>query len=89
MSMGSDLREAIIEDRVEEAIQKRLEAGEFYTAEQVAEQVAQQMSEQKELLIESHVKTVKKMMNDGIALDKSLQYIPEEYQDEVRKIISE
>ena len=82
MSMGSDLREAIIEDRVEEAIQKRLEAGEFYTAEQ--------MSEQKELLIESHVKTVKKMMNDGIALDKSLQYIPEEYQDEVRKrIISE
>ena len=82
MSMGSDLREAIIEDRVEEAIQKRLEAGEFYTAEQ--------MSKQKELLIESHVKTVKKMMNDGIALDKSLQYIPEEYQDEVRKrIISE
>jgi len=79
MSMGSDLREAIIEDRVEEAIQKRIEAGEFYTAEQ-------KRKEQ----IENDIEIVKKMMDDGIALDKSLQYIPEEYQGEVRKrIISE
>jgi len=79
MSMGSDLREAIIEDRMEEAIQKRIEAGEFYTAEQ-------KRKEQ----IENNIEIVKKMMDDGIALDKSLQYIPEEYQGEVRKrIISE
>ena len=84
MSMGSDLREAIIEDRVEEAIQKRLEAGEFYTAEQVAEQMAEQMSEQKELLIESFVEVVRKLINNGMPIDESLQMIPSDIREEIR-----
>ncbi len=76
MSMGSDLREAIIEDRVEEKIQKMLESGELYTAEQ--------MAEQKELLIESHVEIVKRMIADGWTLDKSIQMIPSNIREEVR-----
>ena len=81
MSMGSDLREAIIEDRVEEAIQKRLEAGEFYTAEQ--------MAEQKELLIESHAETVRKLINKGMPIDESLQMIPSDIREEVEKRITD
>lgn len=76
MSMGSDLREAIIEDRVEEKIQKMLESGELYTAEQ--------MAELKELLIESHVEIVKRMIADGWTLDKSIQMIPSNIREEVR-----
>ena len=81
MSMGSDLREAIIEDRVEEAIQKRLEAGEFYTAEQ--------MSKQKELLIESHAETVRKLISKGMSIDESLQMIPSDIREEVEKRITD
>jgi hypothetical protein len=84
MSMGSDLREAIIEDRVEEKIQKMLESGELYTAEQMAKLKAKQMAEQKELLIESHVEIVKRMIADGWSLDKSIQMIPSNIREEVR-----
>lgn len=84
MSMGSDLREAIIEDRVEEKIQKMLESGELYTAEQMAKLKAKQMAEQKELLIESNVEVVKRMIADGWTLDKSIQMIPSNIREEVR-----
>ncbi len=84
MSMGSDLREAIIEDRVEEKIQKMLESGELYTAEQMAKLKAKQMAEQKELLIESHVEIVKRMIADGWSLVKSIQMIPSNIREEVR-----
>ncbi|MBE6521752.1 MAG: hypothetical protein E7Z62_01275 [Thermoplasmata archaeon] len=81
MSMGSDLREAIIEDRVEEKIQKMLESGELYTAEQ--------MSKQKELLIESNVEIVKRMIADGWTLDKSIQMIPSDIREKVRSRFKE
>ncbi len=81
MSMGSDLREAIIEDRVEERIQKMLESGELYTAEQ--------MAEQKELLIESNVEVVKRMIADGWSLDKSIQMIPSDIREKVRSRFKE
>ena len=81
MSMGSDLREAIIEDRVEERIQKMLESGELYTAEQMAEQMSKQ---KEELLIESNVEVVKRMIADGWSLDKSIQMIPSNIREEVR-----
>ena len=77
MSMGSDLREAIIEDRVEEKIQKMLESGELYTAEQMSKQ-------KEELLIESHVEIVKRMIADGWSLVKSIQMIPSNIREEVR-----
>ncbi len=73
MSMGSDLREAIIEDRVEEKIQKMLESGELYTAEQ-------KRKEQ----IENDIEIVKKMIADGWTLDKSIQMIPSNIREEVR-----
>ena len=73
MSMGSDLREAIIEDRVEERIQKMLESGELYTAEQ-------KRKEQ----IENDIEIVKKMIADGWTLDKSIQMIPSNIREEVR-----
>ncbi|MBR4244554.1 MAG: hypothetical protein IKQ14_04085 [Candidatus Methanomethylophilaceae archaeon] len=71
--MGSDLREAIIEDRVEEKIQKMLESGELYTAEQ-------KRKEQ----IENDIEIVKKMIADGWTLDKSIQMIPSNIREEVR-----
>ena len=77
MSMGSDLREAIIEDRVEEKIQKMLESGELYTAEQMSKQ-------KEELLIESNVEVIKRMIADGWSLDKSIQMIPSNIREEVR-----
>ncbi len=73
MSMGSDLREAIIEDRVEERIQKMLESGELYTAEQ-------KRKEQ----IENDIEIVKRMIADGWTLDKSIQMIPSNIREEVR-----
>ena len=85
MSMGSDLREAIIEDRVEERIQKMLESGELYTAEQMAEQ----MSKLKEVLIESNVEVVKRMIADGWSLDKSIQMIPSDIREKVRSRFKE
>lgn len=85
MSMGSDLREAIIEDRVEERIQKMLESGELYTAEQMAEQ----MSKLKEVLIESNVEIVKRMIADGWSLDKSIQMIPSDIREKVRSRFKE
>lgn len=81
MSMGSDLREAIIEDRVEEKIQKMLESGELYTAEQ--------MAELKELLIESNVEVVKRMIADGWSLDKSIQMIPSDIREKVQSRFKE
>ncbi len=86
MSMGSDLREAIIEDRVEERIQKMLESGELYTAEQMAEQMSKQ---KEELLIESNVEVVKRMIADGWSLDKSIQMIPSDIREKVRSRFKE
>ncbi len=82
MSMGSDLREAIIEDRVEEKIQKMLESGELYTAEQMSKQ-------KEELLIESNVEVVKRMIADGWSLDKSIQMIPSDIGEKVRSRFKE
>ncbi len=82
MSMGSDLREAIIEDRVEERIQKMLESGELYTAEQMSKQ-------KEELLIESNVEVVKRMIADGWSLDKSIQMIPSDIREKVRSRFKE
>ena len=82
MSMGSDLREAIIEDRVEEKIQKMLESGELYTAEQMSKQ-------KEELLIESNVEVVKRMIADGWSLDKSIQMIPSDIREKVRSRFKE
>ncbi|MBR6213657.1 MAG: hypothetical protein IKQ67_03310 [Candidatus Methanomethylophilaceae archaeon] len=84
--MGSDLREAIIEDRVEERIQKMLESGELYTAEQMAEQMSKQ---KEELLIESNVEVVKRMIADGWSLDKSIQMIPSDIREKVRSRFKE
>jgi len=78
MSMGSDLREAIIEDRVEERIQKMLESGELYTAEQ-------KRKEQ----IENDIEIVKRMIADGWTLDKSIQMIPSNIREEVRSRFKE
>ena len=82
MSMGSDLREAIIEDRVEEKIQKMLESGELYTAEQMSKQ-------KEELLIESNVEVIKRMIADGWSLDKSIQMIPSDIREKVRSRFKE
>ncbi len=85
MSMGSDLRDAILEDKIEEIIQKKLHNRGLYTSEQITNEVARQMAEQREQVIDGFVTTIRNIMKKGISFEDSLKCIPESYQDWVRK----
>ncbi len=85
MSMGSDLRDAILEDKIEEIIQKKLHNRGLYTSEQITNEVARQMAEQREQVIDGFVTTIRNIMKKGISFEDSLKCIPESYQDWVKK----
>lgn len=85
MSMGSDLREAILEDKIEEIIQKKLHNRGLYTSEQITNEVARQMAEQREQVIDGFVTTIRNFMKHGISFEDALKCIPADYQDWIRK----